>query len=314
MGRIVRVVILAILVLAAQPVAPEGRAQEPPPPPDVNAQQVMVLSDFNEVLYEVRGYERTPPASLTKLMTAIVAVLYSDLNTVVTIEDQDLVGEATMGLMLGDQVTIGDLLYGLCLPSGNDAAMAIARGVGISMGAPDGEAALQLFIDLMNQTARELQLHDTHFMNPHGLDQEGHYSTPYDIALLLRAALNFPEIRERLQTPAIRVADKYDLYNGNQLLKDRADYVGGKTGLTDGCGFCLAAAARNGNGRMVIAVVMQDDWSWFWDVSLLLDYGYELAEMRGVPDWADPNLVGTQLGQRRQSSVVASPPTTAPGS
>lgn len=306
MSRRLRALILIFLVLAGVAAGQIGGAQGQPNPPDVNAGNFVVLSDFNEVLYAQNPHERTPPASLTKMMTAIVAVRTVDLSTVVTIDESDLVGEATMGLVAGDQVTIGDLLYGLLLPSGNDAAMAIARGVGIELGATNSDRARELFVDKMNETARLFQLRDTHYMNPHGLDQEHHYSSAYDLAIVLRAALNFPQIRERMQTQAVRVGERYDLFNGNQLLADRSDFIGGKTGLTDGCGFCLAGAARNADGRMVIAVALNDDWSWFWDVSLLLDYGFELMETRGIPSWAEATLVGSQLSQAPEPSTPLS--------
>ncbi len=297
-----RLLLLLAIIVAGIFAGTVGGAQEQPTPPDINAGKYVVLSDFNEILYAQSPHERTPPASLTKMMTAIVAVRVADLNTVVTIDESDLVGEATMGLVGGDQVTIGDLLYGLLLPSGNDAAMAISRGVGISLGATNTDEARELFVAKMNETAQLFQLRDTHFMNPHGLDQEGHYSSAYDLAIILRAALNYPQIRERMQTQAIRVGERYDLFNGNQLLTDRGDFIGGKTGLTDGCGFCLAGAARNDDGRMVIAVALNDDWSWFWDVSLLLDYGFDLLDTRGLPYWAEPTLVGSQLSQAPDSS------------
>lgn len=279
-------------------------AVEEPPPPAVNAEKVVVLSDFNEVLYEYGAHERLGPASLTKMMTALVAMRYGDLSMTVTVEEHDLIGEATMGLVVGDQLSLGDVLYGLLMPSGNDAALAIARTVGWQPGDQTPEQSVERFVGLMNQTATEMGLRDSHFMNPHGLDQWGHYSTAFDMAHILRAALNYPEIRERMQTLAIRVGANYDLYNGNELLRSRADYLGGKTGLTDDCGFCLAAAARPAE-RMAIAVVMRDDWSWFYDVGLLLDYGLEVMNVRGIPAWADPALIGTQLSQPRQRAVPA---------
>lgn len=294
--RLCSALVLAIVLTSVGLLPAPAQDNPPPAPPEVNAQNVVVLSDFNEILYARNPHERVPMASLTKLMTAIVAVQYGDLDGPVTITDDMLVGEATMGLVAGDQVTVGDLLYGLLMPSGNDAAMAVAYGVGAQLGGTDPHSSYELFISKMNETARHFQLLNTHFENPHGLDQEGHYSCAYDVAIMMRAALNYPEIRERMQTLARRVGGKFDLYNGNQLLRDRDDILGGKTGLTDNCGYCLAAAAKQGE-RMVIAVVLQDDWSWFWDVSLLLDYGFQLAEFYGPPEWAPETLIGTQLSQ-----------------
>ncbi len=316
MSRSLRAILLLSLVIAGLFAGQIGSARQgQPDPPYINAGRFVILSDFNEVLYEQGAHDRIAPASLTKMTTAIVAVRTVSLDTVVTIEESDLVGEATMGLVAGDQMTIGDLLYGLLLPSGNDAAMAIARGVGIELGATSSDQARQLFVAKMNETAGLFQLRDTHYMNPHGLDQENHFSSAYDLAIVLRAALIYPQIRDRMQTYSVRVGGRYDLYNGNQLLAERSDYLGGKTGLTDNCGFCLAGAARNDQGRMVIAVALNDDWSWYWDVSLLLDYGFELMEYRGIPSWADATLVGTQLGQvpETYNRTAETPSTTGQG-
>lgn len=271
-------------------------AGAPPPPPEINAEQFVVLNDFNQILYAREPHNRRGPASLTKMMTAIVAVRFGDLDKTVTVDPADLPGEASMGLSAGEVITIRDLMWGLLLPSGNDAAMAIAHGVGQQLGGDDQADCVQRFVAKMNEVAREYGLRDTHFMNPHGLDQPGHYSSPYDLAIILRAALNFPFIRTCMQTVARNVAGAYNLWNGNDLLVERNDIIGGKTGLTDNCGFCLTSAARQ-DGRMVIAVALGDDWSWFWDVSALLDYGFQLLDYYGVPDWAPPSLVGTQLNQ-----------------
>lgn len=264
--------------------------------PVTNAENIVILSDFNEILYQRNAHQRIPLASLTKLMTAIVAVRNAPMDLPVTVNAHDLVGEATMGLIEGDQLLLGDLFYGLLIPSGNDAAMAIARAVGWREGDTDPEQSVNRFVQMMNDMAREIGLRDTHFANPHGLDAPGHYSSPYDVAIMLRAALNYQEIRTPMTTLSIRVGNTYDLYSTNELLKGRDDYLGGKTGLTDGAGFCLSAAARR-DGRMVIAVVMRDDWNWYADVDTLLDFGFELAVERGVPAYATPELIGSQLDQ-----------------
>ncbi len=303
-GRLIlALVLLAGVMLSTVP------AQAQPEAPLTNAENIIILSDFNEVLYERNAYQRIPLASLTKLMTAVVVMRHSSIDTWTTIVEDDLIGEATMGLVAGDDLTLGDLLYGLLISSGNDAAMAIARTVGWQPGDTSHSQSVQRFVDLMNQTAREIGLRDTHFMNPHGLDEPYHYSTAHDVAIMLRAALNYPELRVRMTTPAIRVGPYYDLWSNNQLLQYRGDYLGGKTGLTDGAGFCLAAAARS-DGRMVIAVAMRDDWNWWDDVDALLDYGLELAHERGIPAYASPDLVGSQLDQPRNVRLTALQPTT----
>ncbi len=290
------VVLLAGVTLQRAPVRAQAEA------PLTNAEHIIILSDFNEILYERNSRQRIPLASLTKLMTAIVAVRHAPMNMPVVVHPNDLIGEATMGLIEGDELLLEDLFYGLLIPSGNDAAMAIARSVGWQEGDTDPNQSVNRFVDMMNATAREIGLRDTHFMNPHGLDQPGHYSTPYDVAIMLRAALNYQGIRVPMTTLSIRAGGSYDLYSNNPLL-NREDYLGGKTGLTDGAGFCLASAARR-DGRMVIAVVMRDDWNWYDDVAALLDYGLQLAAERGTPAYARPEFIGSQLDQPRPQTLV----------
>jgi D-alanyl-D-alanine carboxypeptidase (penicillin-binding protein 5/6) len=288
--------LLVALLAVALPVPLNGAAEGEPEVPWIGASGAIVLSDFNQIYYDLNSHVRVPMASTTKMMTAIVAVRYGDLDMEVVIDESDLVGESTMGLWAGEVVTLHDLLYGLLLPSGNDAATAIARSLGWRSDTTSSDEAVANFVDLMNETAREYGLEDTHYMNPHGLDEWGHYSTPYDLAIILRAALREPVLREVMQTPAIQRGE-HDLYNGNRLLGIRGDILGGKTGFTDNAGFCLAAAAY-GNNRFVIAVVVGDDGdNSFSDVSNLLDWGLEMTEYQDIPHYVDPRLIGTQFNQ-----------------
>jgi D-alanyl-D-alanine carboxypeptidase (penicillin-binding protein 5/6) len=290
--------LLAIVVLAGLvlPAVPRANAQEEIQPPDIWAENAVVISDLNQILYDKNAHQRTAMASTTKMMTAIVAVRYGDLNMQIEVNEADLVGEASMGIWAGEVLTLRALLYGLLMPSGNDAAMAIARSIGWREGDTSAAQSVQRFVDLMNQTAREYQLRDTHFMNPHGLDEYGHYSTPFDLAIILRAALNYSFLREIMQTRAINI-EGHELWNGNRLYNIREDVLGGKTGFTDAAMFCLAGAAKR-DGRFVIAVVTRDDGdNWFYDVSNLLDYGLEKQAQMGVPSNINPALIGTQLNQ-----------------
>lgn len=291
-------VVLAMIVLVASVLAhaPSLAQAEAPEPPTIWAENAVILSDFNEVLYDQNAHRRTAPASTTKMMTAIVAARYGNLDMEVLIDESDIVGEASMGLWAGEVVTLRGLMYGLLLPSGNDAAHAIARSLGWRPETRSSAEAVQNFVDMMNETAREYQLYNTHFMNPHGLDEWGHYSTPYDLAIILRAALNYEIIREVMQTRAVHI-DGHDLWNGNRLYSIRDDVIGGKTGYTEDAMFCLAAAAFR-DGRFVIAVVTRDHGdTWFWDVSNLLDYGLELVEHRDIPKYANRSRIGTQFTQ-----------------
>jgi len=297
---------LCIMAMLVVPLVPQARAVGEAQPPDVWAENAVVLSDLNQVLYDKNAHTRTAMASTTKMMTAIVAARYGNLDLEVEIHVDDIVGEASMGLWAGEVVTMRGLLYGLLMPSGNDAAMAIARTIGWRDGDATSDQSVGRFIDLMNQTAREYQLRDTHYMNPHGLDEYGHYSTPFDLAIILRAALNYPVIREVMQTRAINI-DGHELWNGNRLYNIREDVLGGKTGFTDAALFCLAGAATQ-DGRFVIAVVTRDDGdNWFYDVSNLLDFGLQKQRELGVPSFVNPSLVGTQLKQSPGTLQQGSP-------
>ena len=305
-ARLVRLLVAAILFASVVAQSLPANAVDAPEPPEIAAENAIVLSDFNEVLYDRNAHQRTAMASTTKIMTAIVAARYGNLEQEILIDESDIVGEATMGLWAGETVKLRDLLYGLLLPSGNDAAHAIARTVGWKADTTDAEQAVGNFVALMNQTAREYQLRDTHFANPHGLDEFGHYSTPFDLAIMLRAALNYDVIRETMQTLSVN-AGGHELWNGNRLYGMRDDIIGGKTGYTETANFCLAAAATR-NGRFVIAVVTRDSGeSWFWDVSQLLDWGLIAADRKGVPSGVDANLIGTHFNQQVPTIRQGSP-------
>ncbi|HUG14825.1 MAG TPA: hypothetical protein VMM78_07360 [Thermomicrobiales bacterium] len=290
--------LLALVVLLAAVItrAPSGAIANDLIEPQIWAENAVILSDFNEVLYDHNAHRRAAPASTTKMMTAILVARHGNLDMEVLIDESDIVGEASMGLWVGEVVTLRGLLYGLLLPSGNDAAHAVARTIGWRADTETPEEAVQNFVDMMNETVREFQLRNTHFQNPHGLDEWGHYSTPFDLAIILRAALNYPIIKQIMTTRAAHI-DGHDLWNGNRLITMRDDMLGGKTGYTEDAGFCLAAAAFR-DGRFVIAVVTRDNGdSWFWDVSNLLDYGLELNARRGIPPFANPARAGTQFTQ-----------------
>ncbi len=305
-SRFVRVLALAVLLTAVAISSLPANAVETPDAPEIAAENAIVLSDFNEVLFDHNARRRTAMASTTKIMTATLAARYGNLDQEVLIDESDIVGEASMGLWAGETVKLRDLLYGLLLPSGNDAAHAIARTIGWKPDTTDPEEAVNNFVAMMNQTAREYQLRDTHFMNPHGLDEWGHYSTPFDLAIMLRAALNYEIIRDTMQTISVN-ASGHELWNGNRLFGMRDDVLGGKTGYTEAANFCLAAAAGR-DGRFVIAVVTRDSGeNWFWDVSQLLDWGLIAVDRRGVPDGVDASLIGTHFSQQPSTIKQGSP-------
>lgn len=215
-----------------------------------------------------------PMASLTKMMTAVIALERGNLDMPVTITQGDLVGEASAGLRAGTTVTLRTLLYGLILKSGNDAAMAIARAVGGSA-TQESDGARGQFVSWMNERAAKLGLTETRFANPHGLDAPGHQSSARDLARLTLYALTVPGFREIFTSLAYE-GDGYSFQHGNKLPGMMPGVVGGKTGWTDGCGLCLIEVAER-NGRTLIVVLLGSDWSWYQDALKLFDYGFSVA-------------------------------------
>ena len=203
-------------------------------------------------LYDYNAHQRRAPASLAKIATAIVALEGADLSEMVDVRVDGAELAATtestvMGLQPGQQLSVRDLLHGLLLPSGNDAAIAIAEHVG-------GSAAA--FVGLMNSKVEQLGLRDTHFTNPHGLDDPDMYTSAFDIAVLGRELMRQPElaaiVRTRIYQPAW---DGPPVWNGNRLLYLYPESVGVKIGFTDSAGQTIVAAAER-DGRVVIVSVL----------------------------------------------------------
>lgn len=215
--------------------------------PEINARSAIVMDfDSGRVLFEKNAYIKRPMASTTKVMTAIVALENCDLNEVVTVSrNAALVQGSTINLTTGEILTMKELMYGLLLRSGNDAAVAIAEHIG---GSVDG------FIQRMNEKAKEIGAYNTHFITPHGLDETGHYSTAYDMALITRYALKIPLFNEIVKTQTIQVGKRM-MNNTNEMLWGYQGADGVKTGYTGKAGRCLITSATR-DGRRFISVVL----------------------------------------------------------
>lgn len=202
--------------------------------------------DTGQTLLEYNAHARLPMASTTKMMTALLALERGNLDEVVTVPAEALtVGESSMFLQAGEQLTLRDLLYGLLMVSGNDAAMTIALHLAGS------EAA---FVQLMNERAASLGLTDTHFVNPHGLDAPNHYSSAADLHQLAQAALAYPEFATIVSTTQYAIPG-HTLVNKNELLSLYGGADGVKTGTTDLAGECLVASVTR-RGHRAVAVVL----------------------------------------------------------
>lgn len=225
--------------------------------------------ESGRILYSSRGDEPMLIASLTKIMTAIVAIEYGDLNSKVVVGKNAFAKEgSSLYLKQGEEMKLEDMLYGLMLRSGNDAATAIAEHVG---GSEQG------FVYLMNAKAEELGLTHSHFANPHGLDAEGHYSSANDLAVLTAYALHNPVFKEIVKTGEKTADNPYEKWdykwsNKNKMLRLYEGADGVKTGYTKKALRCLVSSATR-NGQQLVAVTLNDgnDWN---DHASLLDYGF----------------------------------------
>ena len=234
---------------------------------------VLIRGDTGEVLFQQNQGTRLPMASTTKIMTALVAVDSLPLDTPVCITSESVgVEGSSIYLTEGEILSLEELLYALLLESANDAATAIAVACAGSVDA---------FADLMNQKAAKLGLTDTHFVNPHGLDDPQHYTTAYELALIAKAAVSHPLLRTIMATPKTTISHGGEagirlLVNHNKLLRSYEGAIGVKTGFTKKSGRCLVSAAER-DGLTLIAVTLSapDDWQ---DHTAMLDYGFSLFE------------------------------------
>ena len=229
-----------------------------------NQKGLLLDLDDRKVLYSKQALQNVYPASITKIMTAMLALKYGNMDDVVTITQENLnleEGSQVCGFWAGDQVTMDQLLHCLLVYSANDAASAIAEHIG---------GTTDKFVEMMNSFAAELGCTGTHFTNPHGLQDENQYTTPYDIYLMLKEALNYPEFTDITQMASYTVSYKHsdgsdasatlpatDHYlTGEAATPKDVTILGGKTGPTDKAGNCLALLSQNAYGKPFISIVM----------------------------------------------------------
>jgi D-alanyl-D-alanine carboxypeptidase (penicillin-binding protein 5/6) len=238
------------------------------------ASAVVVDLDARSLLWQREGHAARAPASLAKIVTAMVGADLAPLDREVPVpaEATQVEGDSTlMGLSPGEVVTLRDLMYGVFLRSGNDAAEAIAGGL----------TSRDRFVRLMNDKAAALGMADSHFTNPTGLDEPGMRTSAYDMAIAASAVVaRYPEllaISGTVHTVLPRTASHkaFDLHALNRLLGPYPGATGMKTGYTDDAGYCLVGTAVRG-GRHLLAVLMGDDLSLAADAVRLLDYGFSV--------------------------------------
>lgn len=251
--------------------------------------------------------KRTAMASTTKIMTAIVTLENCDLTQTVTISKKSAgTGGSRLGLKVDDKITMNDLLYGLMLKSGNDAAVAIAETVG---GSVEG------FAELMNEKAKELKLENTHYVTPHGLDDPEHYTTAVELAKLADYALQNETFAKIVNTKNYTVTiNGYpkSISNTNELLGYLEGVNGVKTGFTNNAGRCLVTSV-NRNGFEIITVILQADTKKFRtaDSIKLIEYIYKNYEPVNIKEivneqfirWCSINTSRIQINKCKNNNL-----------
>jgi len=239
--------------------------------PSVSGKAAVVIeASTGSVVYSKNHNQKLPMASTTKIMTAICAIENINTNFPITVSDEAVgVEGSSIYLKKNEVITIKELLYGMMLNSGNDAAVALAVAV---------SGSVEEFCALMNKTAKNIGAKNTNFTNPSGLYDENHYTTAYDLALISAYAMENPLFREIVSTKEQKISNnpgsRY-LKNHNKLLRMYDGCIGVKTGYTKKCGRCLVSAAEK-DGVTLIAVTLNapDDWN---DHTKMLNYGFSVV-------------------------------------
>jgi D-alanyl-D-alanine carboxypeptidase (penicillin-binding protein 5/6) len=289
------------LLLFSLPVAGDPPAS-PPAPPELTAKSVAVMdATTGEFLFEKDADARRSPASLTKMLTAIIVLERVGTHGRVVVGRKPVrVGESSIGVELGEEIELDDLLSAVLIKSANDATAAAADYVAGTSGK---------FAELMNQRARELGAAGTHFTNPHGLFEADHYTTAHDLALIARRGMQIPDFRRYVGTVSCTIPgppggpDRV-LHNRNKLMETYPGATGIKTGYVRQSGRCVAAAARREQSEF-IAIILDSERLWE-DAAAALDWAfanYETVEV--VRQQRTSRYVPVTGGTRRQVLAYA---------
>ncbi len=238
--------------------------------PDLSVPAGVLSTMDGRELWARNPDSRRAMASTTKIMTAVVVLERVGLDSIVTVDRPAAkVGESTMGLITGEKLSVGEILKGVLVQSGNDAATMIAEAVGGSE---------QDFVAMMNAKAAQLDLVNTAYVNPHGLDAPGHYTTAGDLTVLARYAMHDPTFRELVGLKTVKVrSDRYThvLTSHNIMLKTYKGAEGIKTGWTDDAGYCIVVAAKRGEVEFVGTIMgAASEGDRAKQAKVLLDWGF----------------------------------------
>lgn len=273
-------VLTAALVFSAVPVSvsAEESATWPEPPELASAAAIVMEASTGSILYNKSAYDAYSPASTTKLMTTLLAIEQCPLSDAITCsrESVESIGwdSSRIGLVAGESIDMENALYAILLASANEVSYAVAEHVG---------GTIEQFVSLMNQRAKDLGCVNTNFANPHGLDDETHYSCPYDLALIAKKAIEYTTFRRvsgsyNHKVPETNKNEARWISNTHPFIKKNVVYDGvfaGKTGHTSIAGNCLVTCAEK-NGMTLICVIMKapDSPTVQAETKLLLDYAF----------------------------------------
>ena len=226
-------------------------ATTPSEEPKIYARAAIIYDrTTKQIIWGKNEYDKRAMASTTKIMSAIVVLENANLSDIVTVSKKAAgIGGSRLKISTGDKITVNDLLYGLMLRSGNDAAVALAEHIG---GNVEG------FANLMNKKAKELGLKNSNFVTPHGLDNENHYTTAYELAVLTDYALNNKTFSKIVNTKTATISingNSRNIYNTNELLGYMSGVDGVKTGFTNGAGRCLVTSCTRDNNQIITVVL-----------------------------------------------------------
>ena len=241
---------------------------------------IVIDASTERILYAKNPNLRLPPASTTKLMTAIVALDMANLSDIVEVSNNAAsISPTKAGFKPGDRVTVEALLYAALLRSANDAALALAEALAGSE---------ERFVYLMNEKAASIGAMDTNFINPHGLPGDGQYTTVFDLSKIMRYALRYPKLKEIIGTRVREVSTEkgraFLLKNTNELIWTDEDLIGGKTGYTRRARHCFVCATERDNGTLIVALLGSPSRGNLWqETENLIQKGFQVIANNDEP-------------------------------
>lgn len=305
------IAILLVLILSLG-LFPNQAAAEGEMPTVVSESAVLMDAQTGQILYEKSMHEKLYPASITKILTALLGIEKGQLQDYITMSAVAAYsikrGSSNIALEEGEQITMEQALMAAMLPSANEACNGIAEHIGGSISG---------FAELMNQRARQAGALNSNFVNPHGLPDENQVTTAYDMALITRAALKYDKFRQIIATvrytipPTNKKTEARDLWSEHRMLTTNRYYyngvIGGKTGFTQESRNTLVTVARRGERELIVVVMKSDNYGDYKDTIALLDYGFnefvETSVVPAVPASGNAALIQDVLNQHQDLSI-----------